>query len=201
MLGIPGFLTCVMQVDSLYIRTEVCTCSFSLFFSFNLNFYLLTLHPPHCLPPGHPLSFLLPFLLFSSERVGSPRYPLTLALLVSARLVAFPPTEAKQGSPAKPTYPMYRQQLLGQPSFQSLRTHMTTKLHICYICVGRLRCSLCMRFDWVQLFFGLPAVLIPSLFSLLLAPCSSKLRTISFSIYSTVSVYVRERELVLGSHP
>ena len=109
MLGIPGFLTCVMQVDSLYIRTEVCTCSFSLFFSFNLNFYLLTLHPPHCLPPGHPLSFLLPFLLFSSERVGSPRYPLTLALLVSARLVAFPPTEAKQGSPAKPTYPMYRQ--------------------------------------------------------------------------------------------
>ena len=78
---------------------------------------------------------------------------------------------------------------------------MTTKLHICYICVGRLRCSLCMRFDWVQLFFGLPAVLIPSLFSLLLAPCSSKLRTISFSIYSTVSVYVRERELVLGSHP
>ena len=40
---------------------------------------------------------------------------------------------------------------------------MKTKLHIYYICMGGLRSSPCMFFGLVQLFFGLPAVLIPSL--------------------------------------
>jgi hypothetical protein len=31
---------------------------------------------------------------------------------------------------------------------QLFRTHMKFKLHICYICVGRPRFSLCMFFGW-----------------------------------------------------
>jgi hypothetical protein len=46
------------------------------------------------------------------------------------------PEEASQGSPARKTYPIYRQQLLGYPPLLLLGTHMKTKLHIYYIYAG-----------------------------------------------------------------
>ena len=66
----------------------------------------------------------------------------------SARLGATSSTEASQGSPDRRTYPTYRQQLEGKLPLQLFRTHMKTKLHICYICVGRPRSNLCMFFGW-----------------------------------------------------
>ena len=37
---------------------------------------------------------------------------------------------------------------LHSPMFQLFRTHKKTKLHICYICVGMPRFSLCKFFGW-----------------------------------------------------
>jgi hypothetical protein len=51
------------------------------------------------------------------------------------RIGASSSTEYRQGSPARRTYPIYKKQLLGY-LFQLFRTHMKTKLFICYIYVG-----------------------------------------------------------------
>lgn len=48
--------------------------------------------------------------------------------------------------PSQENISTYRQQLLGQPTFQLFRTHMKTKLHISYLCMGRPRFSL--FFGW-----------------------------------------------------
>ena len=77
----------------------------------------------------------------------SPGYPHTPAFQVSVRLGASSPTEARQGSPPRRTYPTYRQQLWNS-LLQLFETHMKTKLHICYIYVSRPRSSLCMFFGW-----------------------------------------------------
>lgn len=58
------------------------------------------------------------------------------------------PEEASQGSPARKTYPIYRQQLLGYPPLLLLGTHMKTKLHTCYIWVVKPRFTLCIFFSW-----------------------------------------------------
>jgi hypothetical protein len=71
-----------------------------------------------------------------------------LVLQVPVRLGGSSPTEARQGSPARKTYPTYRQQHLGYLLLQLFRFHMETKLYICYICPGGLRSSLCMLFGW-----------------------------------------------------
>ena len=65
-------------------------------------FYLFTLHPAHCIPPGHP--------------IHSPSHmPHSLLLLVQvfARLDTSSPTKTRQNSPDSRTYSTYRQQLLG----------------------------------------------------------------------------------------
>jgi hypothetical protein len=63
-------------------------------------------------PPTILSQFPYPFF---SEWVGTCPLdiPSTLTLQASTRLGASSPTEAGQGSPAKRTYPTYRQQLLG----------------------------------------------------------------------------------------
>jgi predicted membrane metal-binding protein len=71
-----------------------------------------------------------------------------VALQVSAGLCTSSPTEASQGNPARRTYAMYRQQLLGQPPFHLFETHMKTKLHICYKSTGRPSSNPCMLFGW-----------------------------------------------------
>jgi hypothetical protein len=79
--------------------------------------YLFTLHPAHCPTPGHPSHYPFPIphppLPSPLSRWGLPGYPLTLAHLDSVRLSTSSPTEARQGSSARRTYPIYRQQLLG----------------------------------------------------------------------------------------
>ena len=113
-------------------------------------FFSFTLHP-HSLPPSsHLLPHTFPYLPSPSLSGWElPGYPSTLALQVCARLGTSSPNEARQGSSARRTYPMCRQQLLGQPPFQLFRTLMKNKMHICYICVGRPRSSLCVFFCWL----------------------------------------------------
>jgi hypothetical protein len=60
----------------------------------------------------HPLLTPPHTLLFSSEQVGTAGYPPTLASQVSARPATSSPTETRQSSPVRRTYPTYRQQLL-----------------------------------------------------------------------------------------
>jgi hypothetical protein len=50
---------------------------------------------------------------YSPEQVGPPEYPPTLAHQVYVMLGAFFPTEARQVSPTRRTYPTYRQQFSG----------------------------------------------------------------------------------------
>jgi hypothetical protein len=102
--GIPDFLLHVFYVLLSFFP--------SVYF---IYFNLFTLHTTHCHPPGYPLSqsFPHPPLPFSSEGCEPPGYPSTLALQVSARLGVSSPTEGRQSIPARRTYPMDRQQLLG----------------------------------------------------------------------------------------
>jgi hypothetical protein len=60
------------------------------------------------------------------------------------RLGTSSPTEARQGNPARRIY--VQATTFGIAPLQLFRTHMKTKLHICYIWVGRPRSSLCMFF-------------------------------------------------------
>ena len=81
--------------------------------------------PLHNLPP--------PLLLWvDGGALGIPPPPPRQFKSLPAMLGASSPTEGR-GSPANRTYPKFRQQLLGQPSFQLFRTHMKTKLYIYYI--------------------------------------------------------------------
>jgi hypothetical protein len=81
-------------------------------------FYRFILHPIHwplLLVPSHnPFPIPPPLLLWADE--NPPGYPPpthpTLTLQVSTRLRASSPTEARQLSPARRTYPIYRQQIL-----------------------------------------------------------------------------------------
>ena len=113
-------------------------------FSFTYSLYNLFTVPFHSPPP----KLLSPsFFLFSAEQIQNPRIPWyqpTMALQVSLRLCASSSTEARQGSPARRTYSMYRQQLLGQPLIQLFGIHMKTQLDICYLCVVRPRSRPCM---------------------------------------------------------
>jgi len=97
-----------------------------------IHFTSCSLPPPiHPLPQSFPPTPYLP--PFSSEQGAG-----QLAHQVSMKQGASSPTEARQGSPARRTYPTYKQQLLGQPLLQLFRTHIKMKLHICSICAGRL---------------------------------------------------------------
>ena len=80
-------------------------------------FYLSTLHPACCPPPGHSpsQSFLHPHSLspLISWGLSWVSTPLSLELQGSSRLGTFSTTDARQGSPASRKYSSYRQQLLG----------------------------------------------------------------------------------------
>lgn len=90
--------------------------------------------------------FLLPSsFLFSSDRVESfPVYPPSLAHQVSSGRGTSSPIDPDRA--AQPGEWIHRQATaLGQLLLQLFRTHMTTELHICYICAGRPRSSPCVR--------------------------------------------------------
>jgi hypothetical protein len=114
-------------------------------FSTNLLYILLTA-PSHSSPPTIVPTSPVPF---SYEWVGNhPGYLPALALQVSFSLGNSFLTKARQGSPARRIYPTYRKQLLRLPALQLFRTHMKTKLHICYICFGSPKFSMRMFFGW-----------------------------------------------------
>jgi hypothetical protein len=77
-------------------------------------FNLFTLHPAHCPAPSHPLPQFFPYLPFPCPLSWSvpPHIPSPWHIK-SERLGASSPTEARQGSRARRTYPADRQQLLG----------------------------------------------------------------------------------------
>jgi len=118
---------------------------------------VLLIHFTYCsLPPSWPTpleilpSFPLPF---SSERVRnpwvSPQPWHTKSLW--GKMGATSPTEGRQSSQARGTYPTHRQ-LLRQPLLQLFGMNMKNKLHICYTWTGRPRSSQCMLFGlWFSL--------------------------------------------------
>jgi F0F1-type ATP synthase membrane subunit a len=116
-----------------------------LFFVFCFVLFCFVFFMSHPLStPSHPFHnpFSLPTSL--SPLNGTP----TLALQVSVELGATSITENRQGNPARKTYPTDRQQLLVYPPFQLCRTHIKTKLHICYLCAERPKSNPCMLFGW-----------------------------------------------------
>ena len=100
-------------------------------------------YPSHTLLQSFPQPSPSPLIKW-----GLPEYPPTLTYQVSEGLGASSPIEARQGSPARRTYPMYRLQLLRQSLLQLFVIYMKTKLHICYICVRRPKSSPRMFFGW-----------------------------------------------------
>ena len=79
---------------------------------------VLLIHFTSCsLPPPIILQSCthLPPSPFSRFTHTHPGYPLTLALQFLVRPDASSPSEARQDSPARTTYPTYRQQLLDSP--------------------------------------------------------------------------------------
>jgi hypothetical protein len=104
----------------LFVCLFVCFCFFVVVFClllFNVFFLSCSLYIPLTafllVTPSHnPSPSPFPF---SSGLVGPLQYPpqSNLALYVSDRLGASSPTEIRQSSPARKTYPRYRQQLLG----------------------------------------------------------------------------------------
>jgi hypothetical protein len=97
------------------------------------------------LPPYPPLS--------SPLRRGRslPRNQHSLAPQVIVGVGIVSPTEARQGSPVREAGSIGSQQSQSKPPHphsSCWKTLMKTKLHICYICVGRPRSSPCMLFGW-----------------------------------------------------
>jgi hypothetical protein len=81
--------------------STACTLFFLLLYFIIILFCLFTLHPIHCPPPGHPSHNLSP-------------YP-PLLLFWGGHPHTSSPTETRQGSPARRTYPTGRQQLWDSP--------------------------------------------------------------------------------------
>jgi len=84
---------------------------------FNFMFHLFTLHPDHCSCPGHllpqSLSHSSPLLLWAGAPPQVSPQPWHFKFLQ----ITSSPTETRQDSAARRTYPTDRQQLFGIPRF------------------------------------------------------------------------------------
>ena len=112
---ISAFPVLGLEVCAIMPSLGLCVCVFLHFYLFIYSF-ILSLYIPLTAPSWSPPPTILSLspLPFSSDWVrGPPGYPSTLALQVSARLNPSSSTEVRQGSPARRTHPIYRQQLLG----------------------------------------------------------------------------------------
>jgi hypothetical protein len=101
----------MVRREPLHVKSFVVAHFLSFFFKFIfVYFYLFILHhsapsqspPPTILPPPPHIP-----ILFSSDWVKVPRISPTLAYQVSVRLGPSSPTEARQGSLIRRTYPSY----------------------------------------------------------------------------------------------
>lgn len=106
----------------------------------NQNLCFSTLHSSHWLSSGHSL-----IILWGG---GLSRYISNLAHQVYVRLGKSSPTETRQSTPARWTYPTCRRQQLLIQTVLQFWTHMKTKWHLCYICDERHSSTLCMFFGY-----------------------------------------------------
>jgi hypothetical protein len=91
----------------IYLNSRAFYSIFLIYYFMLFIFYLFTLHPTYCPSPGDPLTqFLLPLLWLGRDPSV---YPWVLAHQISVGLGRSSPTEARQSSPAKRTYPTDRQ--------------------------------------------------------------------------------------------
>ena len=118
----------------------------------HLNFIFLLIHFTSCSlpPPGYPSYIPSTFLLlFSPEHVRAtcvlPPVPPTLACQVSVMLelpLPLRPHKAAQLKAAQLEHiPRTDNSFWGHTLLEFSRTHMKTKLHICYISAGNIRSS------------------------------------------------------------
>ena len=102
-------------------------------------------YPSHTLLQSFPQPSPSPLIKW-----GLPEYPPTLTYQVSEGLGASSPIEARQGSPAIRTYPMYRQRLLGHPPLQLFAIHEDQAVHLLHMCGETQIQSVCVLRLMVQ---------------------------------------------------